>query len=80
MRKCLVAAASFTLLALLTASVMSATRLCHDVCARKYTDSNGITTCQRYLQRCEYVNVAPTPEQRAEVRALNASKKTNPGR
>jgi len=79
MRKFLVAAISWTALAALSATASaSAVKQCHDVCVRTYTDTNGVTTCQRYLQRCEYVNVPPTPEQRAEIRTLNVEKKKNP--
>jgi hypothetical protein len=79
MRRFLFAAVSLATLAALAAPAVAATRQCHNQCVRTYTDSNGHTTCQHYLQRCEYVNVPPTPEQRAELRALNVEKKKSPG-
>jgi hypothetical protein len=69
---------SLATFASLTAPAVSATRQCHNVCVRTITDTNGHTTCQHYLQRCEYVNVPPTPQQRAELRTLNVEKKKNP--
>ena len=60
MRKFFVVALGITTLgALAAAERASATVKCHNQCVRTYTDSNGVTTCQHYLQRCENVNVPP---------------------
>ncbi len=80
MRKVFVVALGITTLGTLAAAERaSATVKCHNQCVRTYTDSNGVSTCQHYLQRCENVNVPSTPAQRADLRALNVERKRNSG-